>query len=99
MILKTINSLQSESQFEFLWQKIVQQADLLEMTPLYLPGKQKQPAKLLNENEAPLCDEVSSVKMFYTRIYFNAIDTVTNYIKALFSQPGYRAVKTSGNLF
>ena len=64
--------------------KIVQQAEVLEMTPLYLPCKRKQPAKLLNENEAPLCDEngaplcdengaplcdeVSHVTTFYTRI-------------------------------
>ena len=49
-------------------QKIVQQAEVLEMTPLNLPCKQKQPAKLLNENEAPLCDEVSDVTIFYTHI-------------------------------
>ena len=54
--------------------------------------KQKQPAKLFNENEASLYDEVSNVKTFHRRIYFDTLDTVTNCIKTRFSQPGYRAV-------
>ena len=41
----------------------------------------------------PQYDEVSGVNTFYGRIYFDAIDTVTNCIKARFSQPGLRAVK------
>ena len=64
------------------------------MTPLYLSCKQKQPAKLLNENGAPLCDEVSDVTIFYTSIYCNAIDTMNNCIKTVFSQRGNRAWTT-----
>ena len=45
-----------------------------------------------------LYDEVSDVKTFYRRIYFDAIDTVTNCIKTWFSQPGYRAVKNTEQL-
>ena len=52
----------------------------------------KTTAKLLNENEASLHDEVSDVKIFYRHIYFDAIDRVTNCIKTRFS-PGHRAVK------
>ena len=52
--LQTINSLWSESEFELPWQKTVQQTEVLEITQLFLPRKQKRPAKLLNENEAPL---------------------------------------------
>ena len=48
--------------------------------------ERKRPAKLLNENEASLYDEVSDVKTFYRRIYFGAIDTVTNCSKTRFSQ-------------
>ena len=70
MTLRTINSLQSETEFELLWQKTVQQAEVLETTQPSPPRKQKRPTKLLNENEAPLCDEVSDVKTFYRRIYF-----------------------------
>ena len=55
--------------------------------------ERKRPAKLLNENEASLYDEVSDVKTFYRRIYFGAIDTVTNCSKTRFSQTWYRAVK------
>ena len=40
-----------------------------------------------------LYDEVLGVKTFYRRIYFGAINIVTNCRKTRFSQPGYRAVK------
>ena len=93
MTLQTINSLRSESEFELLWQKTVQQAEVLEITQPSLSHKRKRPAKLLNENEASLYDEVSDVKIFYRCIYFDAIDTVTNCIKIRFSQLRYRAVR------
>ena len=75
LTLQTTNPLRSESEFELPQQKTVQ-AQALEITQLPLPSKRKRPAKLLNENEAPLYDEVSDVKTFYRRIYFDAIDTV-----------------------
>ena len=93
LTLQTINSLRSESEFELLWQKTVQQAEVLEITQPSLSHKRKRPAKLLNENEASLYDEVSDVKIFYRCIYFDAIDTVTNCIKVRFSQPRYRAIR------
>ena len=93
MTLQTINSLRSESEFELLWQKTVQQVEVLEITQPSLSHKRKRPAKLLNENEASLYDEVSDVKIFYRCIYFDAIDTVTNCIKVRFSQPRYRAIR------
>ena len=91
--MQTKKSLPSESEFELLWQKMVQQTEILEITQPSLLRKRKRPAKLLNENEASIYDEVSDGKTFCRRIYFNAIDTVTNCIKTQFSQPGYRAVK------
>ena len=81
LTLQTINSLRSK------------QAEVLEITQPSLPRKRKRPAKLLNENEASLYDEVSDLKTFYRRIYFDAIDTVTNCIKTRFSQPGYRTIR------
>ena len=71
---------------------MVQQAEVLEITQPSLPRKRKRPAKLLNKNEEPLYNEVSSLKTFYRCIYFDAIGTVTNYMKTRFSQPLYRAV-------
>ena len=68
---------------------MVQQAEVLEITQPSLPAKRKRPAKLLKENEALIYDEVSHVKTFYRRIYFDAIDTGTNCIKTRFSQPAY----------
>ena len=59
LTLQTINSLRSESKFELLWQKTVQQAEVLEITRPSLPRKRKRPDKLLNENEGSLYDEVS----------------------------------------
>ena len=73
LTLQTINSLRSK------------QAEVLEVTQPSLPRKRKRPAKLLNENEASLYDEVSDVKTFYRRIYFDAITR--------FSQPGYRTIR------
>ena len=72
---------------------MVQQAEVLEITQPSLSRKRKRPAKLLNKNEASLDDEVSDVKIYYRRIYFDATDTVTNCIKIRFSQPLYRAIK------
>ena len=72
---------------------MVQQVDVLEITQPSLPPKWKRPAKLLNENEASLYDEVSDAKTFYRYIYFDTIDTVTNCIKTWFLQPGYRAIR------
>ena len=65
----------------------------MEITQSSLPPKRKRPVKRLNENEALLYDEVSHVKTFYRRIYFDAIDTGTNCIKTRFSQPAYRAIR------
>ena len=83
------DSLWSESEFELLWQKTVQQAEVLEI----LPRKRKRPAKLLNENEASPCDVVSDVKTIYRRFYFDDIDIMTNCTKTRLSQPGYRAIR------
>ena len=85
LMQQTINSLRSESEFELLWQKTVQQAEVLEITQPSLPRKRKRPADLLNENEGPPYDEISHVKTFYRSIYFDAIDTVTNCIKTRFN--------------
>ena len=57
---------------------MVQQAEVLEITQSSLPRKRKQPVKLLNENEVSLYDEVSDPKTFYRRIYFDAIDTISD---------------------
>ena len=81
LTLLTINSLQSK------------QAEVFEITQPSLPCKRKRSAKLINENEASLYDEVSDLKTFYRRIYFDAIDTVTSCIKTRFSQPGYRTIR------
>ena len=95
LTLQKINSLLSESKFELLWQKTVQQAVVLEITKPSLPSlcMRNRPAKLLNENEASLYDEVSDVKTFYRCIYFDTTDTATNCIKARFLQPEYIAIK------
>ena len=94
LTLQTVNSLRSESEFELLWQKTVQQAEVLEITQPSLPRNQKRPAKLLNENESSLYNEVSDVKtLFHRYIYFVVIDTVTNCIGTRFSQTGYRAIR------
>ena len=85
-----MNSLRSESEFELF---SVRQAEVLEITQPSLPRKKKRPIRLLNENEEPLYEKVSDVKTFYRRIYFDAIDKVTNFVKTGFLQLGYRAVK------
>ena len=54
LTLQAINSLRSESEFELLWQKTVQQADVLEITQPSLPRKRKRPAKRCNQNKASL---------------------------------------------
>ena len=54
LTLQAINSLRSESAFELLWQKTVQQADVLEIAQPYLPLKRKRPAKRCNQNKASL---------------------------------------------
>ena len=54
LTLQAINSLRSESKFELLWQKTVQQADVLEITQPSLPRKRKRPAKRCNQNKASL---------------------------------------------
>ena len=61
----------------------------------YLPSKPKWPAKLLNENEPPLYNEVSDVQTFYRHIYFDSIDAATNCIKSWFSQPRHRALRNT----
>ena len=95
LALQTINSLRSESEVQLLWKKTVQRSEVLEITQSSLPRKRKRPAKILNENEASLYDEVSDLKTFYRRTYFDAIDIVTNCIKTRFSQPGYRAIRNN----
>ena len=54
-----------KKQFETLWQRTAQQAAVLEITQPSLPLKRKRPATLINENKAPLYDEISDVRSFY----------------------------------
>ena len=68
LTLQTINSLRSESEFELLCQKTVQQAEVLQVAQPSLPHKQKRPSTLLHGNEVPLYDEVCDVKTYYRRI-------------------------------
>ena len=84
--LQTIIFLLSQGEFELHWQKTVQQAEVIKIIQSCLPRKGKRPAKLLNENKEPLYDQVSDVKVFYRRIYFDAIYTLTNCIKTTFLQ-------------
>ena len=59
---------------KLLWQKTVEQAEILEITQPSRPRKRGQPAKLFNEKEVFLYDEVSDLKTCYKRIYSDAID-------------------------
>ena len=54
LTLQTVNSPRSESEFELLWQKTVQQAEVLEISQPSLQRKRKRPAKRCNENDASL---------------------------------------------
>ena len=57
-------TLQKTLEFELLWQKMVQQAEVLEITQPCLPRKRKRPAKLLNENRVSLDDEFLMYRHF-----------------------------------
>ena len=72
LTLQTINSLRSESEFELLWQKAIQQAEVLEKAQPSLPRKLERPAKVRNENKASLYDEVSDVKTF-TDVFISSL--------------------------
>ena len=57
-------TLQKTLEFELLWQKMVQQAEVLEITQPCLPRKRKRPATLLNENRVSLDDEFLMYRHF-----------------------------------
>ena len=57
-------ALQKTLEFELLWQKMVQQAEVLEITQPCLLRKRKRPATLLNENRVSLDDEFPMFKHF-----------------------------------
>ena len=61
MTLQTIISLRK---FELLLRKMVQKAEVLGITQPSLSRKQKLPAKLLNGNEASLCNALSDLRHF-----------------------------------
>ena len=69
--MQTLNSLQSQSEFELRLEKTVQQIEVLGITHPSIPRKPKWLTKFLNENEALLYNEVSDVKRFYSHFYFN----------------------------
>ena len=87
------NKFDQKVNLNYFGRKLYNKQRFLEITQSSLQRKRKRSAKPLDENQVPLYDEVSDVKTFYRRIYFDAIDTVTNCIKIWFWQPGYRAVK------
>ena len=43
---------------------------------MFLPRKQKRPAKILSGNEISAHDDKCDVKTFHRRIYFNLVNTV-----------------------
>ena len=66
MTLQTIISL---GKFELLLRKMVQKAEVLGITQPSLSRKQKLPAKLLNGNEASLCDALSDLRHLKTHLF------------------------------
>ena len=68
----------------YFGRKLYNKQRFLEITQSSLQRKRKRSAKPLDKNQVPLYDEVSDVKTFYRRIYFDAIDTVTYCIKIRF---------------
>ena len=59
-------------------------------TPIRKP---KPLAKVLNEDQALLYNDISDLRRFHICFYFEAINTVTTCIKTQFSQLGYGALK------
>lgn len=93
LTVKTLLSSRSEEKFACFWKYInhLAIAKDLEVDDPKLPRRRKRPKRYesgLAEAEFP-----TSVEGYYRKIYFEAIDLVTNCIKDRFDQPGFRVYR------
>ena len=79
LTLVTLNYLRSDEIFYLTRDKVLKDANTLQLTEASLLRKRKKPAKILFENET-----------FCRYIYFNVIDTVVSCVKDRFAQAVYQ---------
>ena len=91
LTLDTFKSLQSDEIFDLIWEKLLKDANTLQLTEASSPRNRKRPTKTFSGNETSVYDDVCEVKTFCRYIYFNVIDF--NCIEDRFAQTGYQATR------
>ena len=67
--------MQSDYNFYLIWNKVLKDANTLQLKEAPLPRKRKRSAKIVFGNETSAYDDLRDVKTFYWRINFNVIDS------------------------
>ena len=80
--------MRSDHHFNLFWETITHKANALEVSEPSLPRCRQRSARYESGSATP--EFVDNAQDYFRQIYFNAIDTVTAYIKRRFDQPGYK---------
>ena len=91
LTVQTLQSLRSDSMFDFFWRNVLQTKENLDVDDPTLPRRRKTPRRLETGNGEPSFPD--SPKDLYRQVYFEAIDLVVNAIKARFNQPGFQVYR------
>ena len=96
MTVCTLQSIRSDPNFEFFWQKVTKLTAELDVDEPALPRQRKRPRKY--EDGTGEAHFSENVKDFFRRIYFEALDLVISGINSRFDQPGYKIYSKLENL-
>ena len=89
---KTLKSIRNDESFDLLWEKVLTHAKRLDMNEPTLPRKSSQPRSMQNyfgygngKEAVQTCP-----KNFYRKHYFEAFDTMINWIESRFDQEDFK---------
>ena len=98
-VVKATNKIGCEEEFELFWKDVQNKATYLRINPLTLPKKRRAPPKIeecLGINTAPEFDQ--DIISYYKKIYYEALDCITNAITDRFDYQDFKAYIKLQNL-
>ena len=97
LTVATLQSVRNERDFDLFWCKVLKNnIEKLDVNEHSLPRQRKVPRRFeIGESEPSFS---STPKQYYRRVYYEALDLVTNAITDRFNQPGFRVYRKTQDL-
>jgi hypothetical protein len=91
LVIHTLESKRSEEHYDFLWNKMVQDGEQMELVAPQLPRQRKKSTRLQFDygHATSAGHQFNSAKDYYRKSFFEAMDAVITEMKDRFDQPGF----------